>query len=148
MKEQKRIIFVVLFLVGLSVFSFSDDPKGSGSGKSLKITGIDPKYGGIRNVNLSNTAAFDGSIPGSIGVYNFHGDETSINAGNITMRLHVYLENSFWNGSGSYFVIVGLTYSGGYTDWYVSKNKISFENAITEIAFANNFNFLRRSEPQ
>ena len=142
MKEQNRIIFVIL-LVGLSVFSF-----GQERGKSIRITGIDYRFDDFFSIRLLQSE--------DSGVYNhddimigFGGlrdtaDSFNIRNGNLTVPI---LSKSYdihdinWTGSGSYYVHI-IFYDSKNHDYYryVSKRKISFGNTITEIP-CSNFNF-------
>jgi hypothetical protein len=147
-KEQRCIVLFVLLFVGLSVFSFGQTSNGVGNGKSIRITGLDPKYVGVWSCGLYNS----GDDASSIGVWMHDGrDPYSFSDGIATIRLIVGFmwenaDDHLWNGSGSYYVRLTLSESGGDRDWYVSKNKISFDNAITEVSFAD-FNFIKHTGP-
>lgn len=154
MKDYKHIIFVgfiVLFLVGLSALSFSEDAKNAADGKFIKITGIDPKYTDIRTFNFWNTNNRQSYVDFvNIGSYDgldirYH-EKFNFNNG-ILISPIMNGSSGIWKGSGSYFVYLEVTANDGYIYCYFSKRKISFEKNITEIPFAD-FNFIERVMPQ
>jgi hypothetical protein len=140
MKEQKRIIFVVLFLFGITAFFFGQN--NAGSGKTLKITNIPPKYHTLYSVILSGADDVDdGESFTDVAIEQGTGD---INNGTFSRELRLqWGTGDIWTGSGSYFVFLVLEEQSGDSELYASKRRISFENVLTEISLAD-FKFIRR----
>ena len=111
----------------------------SNENKSIKLTNIESKYTIFYFTGLKNNVNDENIIYGN--PYN----DIQINNGTASMDIYnlgidgLITEN--WNGSGSYFVLLGL-FDGENVDVYISKNKIPFTNKITEISFINNFNYI------
>ena len=152
MKETKRVIFIVILLVGFSVFSF-----GQESGKSIRITGIDSSYVEVFAYYLTENIndASEWGMVGSIGSYVFF-ETPSISNRIFTGEIYDLdsLRGSFWSsswpmtpdrwsGSGDYYVVLKLGRRGELgTHVYILQRNFSFNNNITEIAFSN-FNYVR-----
>ena len=111
------------------------------SGKSIKITGIDPKYH-VFDLRLSNNADHrDDYI--DVKPENVQASYSSNSGTFISKELRSeFGTGDIWTESGSYFVILTLNEGATY-DTYVSKKKISFKKNVTEIAFSK-FKFVER----
>jgi len=130
MKKQLHFIFIVFFLIGVSVFSFGQEMK------TVIINGVDPADYAFHDLYLSNDASrFEQP---RIGVSSFWHRVTN---GNFETLLHNSNNwDDFWNGSGSYYVVVSFIEKETYSLYvYISKNKITFNNTITGVSI-NDFN--------
>ena len=142
MKEQKRTIFFIILLVGITLLSFAEE-----KGKSMRITGIDPKFSSFFYFELMNTADGmdnDSSIAGYTPV-----GESNMSNRTLTATIHNYdLDNSNWTGTGDFYIhIVFIEDENWIFHSYVSKRKVSFVNNITEISFSD-FNLIRSGSGQ
>jgi len=128
--------------------SQSESQPAQQTGKSIKITGIDPKYGFfLVTLSKSNGADYK-DFQSSIANSNDYTGNINMDKGTLTATLHnIDGDWDNWNGSGSYFVVLHLRDEDPGFPVFVSKNKIPFNNAITEIAFSN-FAFVERLDPQ
>ena len=142
--KKLSLLILVIILASSSVFAQQN-------GKSIRITGIDSRFTAFQTLYLSDNANYNNAQTVDIGVspYNI---VASFNNRTLTGPLQTsrhqqdFAEN--WNGSGDYFIILILIDWDNYGYYvYVSKNRISFRNAITEIAFSD-FNFIERLQGQ
>ena len=139
MKEQKRLILFVVLLTWLSLFLY-----GQESGKSIIITGLGSRYIVFYDVVILSTNGIDDNGPGTHG----YAENTSLENGIFKGVLMLKWPDP-WTGSGSYFVTTTLIDNEEYCmKKYISKEKINFNNVITELKFPQDFNFLERLEMQ
>ena len=151
MKKLGLLISLVL-LASMSVFAQQ-------SGKSIRITGIEPRFTGFWILYLANDADYNDTHYGdaqSVGIgftpYNNinYDDANSFDNGTLTGLLfkNFSYDSEYWNDSGDYYIVIYLIDWEDYGYYvYISRNKISFRDTITEIAFSD-FIFTERLEGQ
>ena len=146
MKEIKQLFFVVLFFFGIIVHFFGQN--NAGIEKTLIITGLETGHN-VFSLHLSNNNDHDYNNRDFTGVGTHpYFENRTLNNGIATIPLMVISDYIGWSGSGSYYVFVTFMDRAGYGYHYVSKNKIFFETAITELALEKDFDFIVRSNPQ
>ena len=150
MKEMKHVIFFVIFFVGLTVFSFAEERV-----KSIKVTDVDSRYYSVYSFHLSNDEEEGYAADIYVGCGNHFGGNTSLQNRVLMGDLYNMIYNSarrsqHWTGSGSYYLVIMLRgeFEGQHFIFtFISRNKISFENTVTELSF-NDFRLINRSSGQ
>ena len=146
---MKRLNLLVLIIIFTSISIFAQQ-----GGKSIRITGIDPRFTDFWSLRLANSTSYNDSSTG-VGFSPYSNltinNANSFTNGTLTGLLFTDSGNASagqWNDSGDFYVVVLLTDWEDYGYYvYISKNKVSFRNNITEIAFSD-FNFIERLQGQ